>query len=161
MGNENEKRYYKKFLEKYKDIASWHKNLEEKAIKYKLISIPSGREYHFPNAYRTKWGSCSHSTTVKNYPVQGFATADIVPIACINIWSLMKEKNVKSLIINTVHDSVVVDVYPGEEDIIESIIKTGCSRVKDSLLQLYDCDFNVPLDIEIKKGSNWLDLNVA
>jgi DNA polymerase I-like protein with 3'-5' exonuclease and polymerase domains len=161
MGNENEKRYYKKFLEKYKDIALWHQGLEQRAIKYKLISIPSGREYHFPNVYRTKWGGCSHSTIVKNYPVQGFATADIVPIACINVWSLMKERNVKSLIINTVHDSVVIDVYPGEEDTIESIIKTGCSRVKDSLLQYYDCDFNVPLDIEIKKGSNWLDLEVA
>ena len=40
MGNENEKRYYKKFLEKYKDIALWHQNLEQRAIKYKLISIP-------------------------------------------------------------------------------------------------------------------------
>ena len=136
MGNENEKRYYKKFLEKYKDIASWHKNLEEKAIKYKLISIPSGREYHFPNAYRTKWGSCSHSTTVKNYPVQGFATADIVPIACINAYKMMKYSDVKSLLINTVHDSIVVDAHPDEIGAMTKILNRATRNVIDSLYEL-------------------------
>ena len=43
--------------------------------------------------------------------MQGFATADIVPLACINIYNLMKEKKVKSLLINTVHDSIIADVH--------------------------------------------------
>ena len=161
MGNENERKYYQSFLKRYRDIAKWHITLQETAYKTKIISLPSGREYYFPDVYKTtnKYGDIRYTkaTKIKNYPVQGFATADIVPIACLNVWSLMKEKGVKSLIINTVHDSIVIDTYPGEEKIVESIIKTGCSRVKDYLFVNFDCDFNVPLDIEIKSGQNWLD----
>ena len=37
------------------------------------------------------WGGSSFSTQIKNYPVQGFATADIVPLACIGIQELLEE----------------------------------------------------------------------
>ena len=114
MGKKKEKEYYQKFLEKYEDIAEWHKKLEDTAIKSKIVRLPSGREYYFPNIYRRKDGSSTQSTAVKNYPVQGFATADIVPIACINVWNLLKENNMKTLLINTVHDSVILDVHPDE-----------------------------------------------
>ena len=46
-GNDDEKRYYKAFLEKYKDIAKWHENLQSDAIQYKKVKLPSGREYAF------------------------------------------------------------------------------------------------------------------
>ena len=164
MGKKKEKEYYDKFLKKYKDIAKWHDQLQEKAYKTSIVRLPSGREYYFPNVYRsidryTGKYMYSNGTTIKNYPVQGFATADIVPIACINVWELLRERNLKSLIINTVHDSVVLDAHPDEIDEVLSIIKTGFTNVKDSLLHRYDCELNVPLDFEIKKGKNWLDLS--
>ena len=67
----------------------------------------------------------------------------------------------KSLLINTVHDSVILDAHPDEIHHVISIIKTGFSNVKDSLLKRYDCELNVPLDFEIKKGHNWLDLSTV
>ena len=158
-GTKNERKYYSAFLKKYKDIAKWHVQLQEKAIRTKMVDIPSGREYYFPNAERTHWGS-TYSTLIKNYPVQGFATGDIVPMACINIWKLMKQNKVRSLLINTVHDSVVADVHPDEQDLMISIFQDGCNNVKQSLMDYFQCDFNVPLDTEIKVGPNWLDLNI-
>ena len=139
-------------------------HLQNKAYKTSIVRLPSGREYYFPNVYRNidRYSGqyvYSNGTTIKNYPVQGFATADIVPIACINVWELLRERNLKSLIINTVHDSVVLDAHPDEIDEAISVIKTGFTNVKDSLLQRYDCELNVPLDFEIKKGKNWLDLS--
>jgi DNA polymerase I-like protein with 3'-5' exonuclease and polymerase domains len=67
----------------------------------------------------------------------------------------------KSLLINTVHDSIILDVHPDEVHHVISIIKTGFINVKDALLQRYNCDINVPLDFEIKKGTNWLDLSTV
>ncbi len=67
----------------------------------------------------------------------------------------------KSLLINTVHDSVILDTHPDEVHHVISIIKTSFTNVKDSLLQRYDCDLNVMLDFEIKKGKNWLDLSAV
>ena len=160
-GTEDEKRYYKAFLDKYKDIAKWHETLQSTAIQYKKIKTPSGREYAFPYAQRMAWGGSSYSTQIKNYPVQGFATADIVPIACINVYNLMRQHKVKSLMINTVHDSIVVDVHPDEHDQMISLLNEGTSNVVPSLRKYYDIDFNVPLDTETKSGSNWLNMEVV
>ena len=157
-GTEDEKKYYRKFLEKYKGIKAWHDKLQTHAIKFKCIQIPTGRQYAFPYAQRMPWGGSSYGTQIKNYPVQGFATADIVPLACINIYNLMKEHKVKSLLVNTVHDSIVADVYPGEESVMGKIFKQGTSSVIQSLKEYYNIDFNVPLDTETKIGYNWLDM---
>ena len=121
--------------------------------------MPSGREYSFPYAQRQAWGGSSYSTQIKNYPVQGFATADIVPIACINAYKMMKEKKVKSLLINTVHDSIVVDGHPDEIDLMTDILDRATKNVIDSLYSFYKVEFNVPLDTELKIGDNWLDMN--
>ena len=152
------KRYYTKFLEKYSDIKKWHDELQTHAIKYKVVRIPSGREYAFPFAERMPWGGSSYGTQIKNYPVQGFATADIVPIACIQIHNLMKKNKVKSLLINTVHDSIVADVYPGEEDVMSKIFKQGASSVVSAMKDYYGITFNVPLDSDLKIGYNWLEM---
>ena len=158
-GTEDEKRYYSKFLEKYKDIKTWHEKLQSEAIRFKRIKLPTGREYSFPYAERTPWGGSTYGTQIKNYPVQGFATADIVPLACINIYNLMKKQKVKSLLINTVHDSIIADVHPGDETyIMSNIFNEGTSNVIQSLKSYYDIDFNVPLDTELKIGYNWLDM---
>ena len=157
-GTEDEKRYYKAFLEKYKDIAKWHESLQSNAIQYKKVQTPSGREYAFPYAQRQSWGGSSYSTQIKNYPVQGFATADIVPIACINAYRMMQDANVKSLLINTVHDSIVVDVHPDEIETMTKLLNKATKNVIDSLYDFYKVEFNVPLDTEIKVGHNWLDM---
>ncbi len=93
--------------------------------------------------------------------MQGFATADIVPLACINIYKLMQEKSVKSLLINTVHDSIIADIYPGEENVMSKIFKQGTADVIPALKSYYNIDFNVPLDTELKIGYNWLDMKEA
>ena len=157
-GTEEEKRYYRKFAEKYKGIAAWHQQLQTEAIKLKRLKLPTGREYAFRYAARMPWGGSSYSTQIKNYPVQGFATADIVPLACIKIYELMKEQKVKSLLINTVHDSIVADVYPGEEAVMSKIFKQGTASVIPALKEYYGINFNVPLDTELKMGYNWLDI---
>ena len=120
--------------------------------------MQTGRQYAFPYAERTPWGGSTYGTQIKNYPVQGFATADIVPLACINIYKLMREKKVKSLLINTVHDSIVADVYPGEEDVMSEIFNKGTADVIPALNQYYKINFNVPLDPELKIGYDWLNM---
>ena len=160
-GTEDEKRYYSAFKEKYKDIALWHEKLQNEALKYKMITLPTGRQYGFPSVERMPWGGTSFSTQIKNYPVQGFATGDIVPLACINIQRLIKKNNLKSMLINTVHDSVVADIHPDEEDIMINAMHEGAAGVINSLKEIYDIDFDIPLDTEIKIGYDWLDLNVV
>ena len=160
-GTDDEKRYYDAFKEKYKGITLWHEKLQNEALKYKMITLPTGRQYAFPTVERMPWGGTSFSTQIKNYPVQGFATADIVPLACINIQELIDKHNLKSMLINTVHDSVVADIHPDEETQMVAVMREGAAKVVESLKNIYNIDFNVPLDTEVKIGYDWLNLDVV
>ena len=160
-GTDDEKRYYDAFKEKYKGITLWHEKLQNEALKYKMITLPTGRQYAFPTVERMPWGGTSFSTQIKNYPVQGFATADIVPLACINIQELIDKHNLKSMLINTVHDSVVADIHPDEETQMVAVMREGAAKVIESLKNIYNIDFNVPLDTEVKIGYDWLNLDVV
>ena len=95
---------------------------------------------------------------IKNYPVQGFATGDIVPIVLLEIEKLLKIDNLKSMLVNSVHDSVVLDVHPAEVDKVLSIIRQVNKNLKLIIESHYDIDVNVPMLLESKIGDNWLDV---
>jgi DNA polymerase I-like protein with 3'-5' exonuclease and polymerase domains len=147
--------YYTHFTQKYQGIADWHAKLAKEAINTGKITTPSGREFSFPDVRRNSRGKVSHFTQIKNYPVQSFATADIVPIALLHIEKLLA--NMESCIVNTVHDDIILDVHPNEERSVLNII----SLTNRDLIQLidtrWDLSFNVPLALEAKIGPNWLD----
>ena len=62
------------------------------------------------------------------------------------------------MLINTVHDSIIADVYPGEERLMADIFNKGTADVIPALKSYYNIDFNVPLDTELKIGYNWLNM---
>ena len=147
--------YYEHFTKKYRGVREWHTRLAEEALTTQKITTPSGREFAFPNVVRKATGRVSHFTQIKNYPVQSFATADIVPITLIYIEGLLK--NMKSCIVNTVHDSIVIDVHPDEEARVISLIDHTNEALPELLNAQWGIQFNVPLLLEAKIGPNWLD----
>ena len=147
--------YYKHFTEKYKGIALWHTKLAKEVMNTGKIKIPSGREFAFPDAKRYASGKITHFTQVKNYPVQSFATADIVPLILLEIDK--KLTNLNSCIVNTVHDSIVIDVHPDEKQDVIQLLSSINSSMKDIINNQFNIDFNVPLLLEAKIGNNWLD----
>jgi len=150
-----EAEYYKHFTEKYKGIKLWHTKLAKEAINDRLIKTPSGREFSFPHVTRRSNGSVSHFTQIKNYPVQSFATADIVPIVLLHIDNLLT--HLKSCVVNTVHDSIVIDVHPEEEKQVIFLIKSVDNDLCNLIQSKWDIKFNVPLKLDLKIGINWLD----
>ena len=153
-----EAQYYTHFMDKYKGIAKWHKKLGDEAINLGRIKIPSGRQYAFPDVERRASGTPTHFTMIKNYPVQGFATGDIVPIILLEIEKRLNNDNLKSVLVNTVHDSVVLDVHPAEEGNVLGIIKDVNDNLKKIIEKHYDIEVNVPMLLESKIGDNWLDV---
>jgi len=150
-----EAKYYEHFTEKYKEVGLWHTRLAKEALNTGVIKIPSGREYAFPDVVRKSSGRVSHFTQIKNYPVQGFATADIVPIALLHINKLLD--NMRSCIVNTVHDSIVIDVHPDEQRQVIDIINKTNNELDNLITLRWGIKFNVPLLLESKIGDNWLD----
>jgi len=150
-----EAEYYTHFTDKYQGVANWHTRLAKEAVNTRKITTPSGREFAFPDVVRKHTGRVSHFTQIKNYPVQSFATADIVPIALLHIDTLLK--GMQSCIVNTVHDSIVIDVHPDEESQVINVIQQTNEALPYLITQRWGVEFNVPLLLEAKIGPNWLD----
>ena len=150
-----EAKYYTHFTEKYEGIGLWHTRLAKEAINTRKITTPSGREFAFPDVVRKHNGRVSHFTQIKNYPVQSFATADIVPIALLHIDKLLD--GMQSCVVNTVHDSIVIDVHPDEERQVIELINRTNNELPNLITLRWGIDFNVPLLLESKIGDNWLD----
>ena len=149
--------YYKQFTEKYKGIANWHKSLANEAVNTKRIVTPTGRQFAFPDVKRRMNGSVTEFTRIKNYPVQSLATADIVPVVLLLIERMMRQANLNSLIVNTVHDSIVIDVHPDEVDLVIQLIKDAGNSIEAEIKNWWDIDMNVPMELDSKIGDNWLD----
>ena len=82
-----------------------------------------------------------------NAPIQGSA-ADIIKIAMINIHKKLKSENWKSKMLLQVHDELVFDVHNDELEKIQPMIKFEMENA---------FKMDVPLDVEIGVGKNWLE----
>jgi len=147
--------YYNHFTEKYQGIAKWHKKLGKEAVRLFKITNVSGRQYAFPDVEKRANGSVTHFTMIKNYPVQGFATGDIVPVVLLEFERLLEP--LQSCLVNTVHDSMVIDVHPDEVKKVLAIVETINANLNCVIKDAYDVEMNVPLLLEAKIGKNWLD----
>ena len=148
--------YYEHFTEKYQGVAKWHKKLADEAMRFMKITNVSGRQYAFPDVTRRSNGSVTHFTMIKNYPVQGFATGDVVPVVLCEIERRLMDMH--SCLVNSVHDSVVIDVHPDETEVVIQTIKDMNEDLNSLVEKAYGVTMNVPLLLEAKLGDNWLDM---
>ncbi|OIQ23214.1 DNA polymerase I [Lacinutrix sp. MedPE-SW] len=82
-----------------------------------------------------------------NAPIQGSA-ADIIKIAMINIYNKLEAGNYKTKMLLQVHDELVFDVYKPELEEMTTLIKTEMENA---------FKMEVPLDVEVDTGLNWLE----
>jgi|TARA_R110000822_G_scaffold22951_2_gene71311 DNA polymerase I-like protein with 3'-5' exonuclease and polymerase domains len=150
--------YYKLFTKKYYGIASWHGKLANEVMSTGMVTTPTGRQFKFPDVKRKEGGTITHFTAVKNYPVQSIST-DIVQTALLLVECVMRDKKLNSIIVNSVHDSIVVDVYPKEEQLVRECITIAEQKLRTVFFSNFKVNFSVPLIIDCKMGKNWMELN--
>ena len=80
-------------------------------------------------------------------PLQGTAS-DIIKLAMIKVQNSIKSNNLKSKLILQIHDELIIDVFPGEEDVCKQILKDNMMSV---------VDFALPLEVSISCGKTWFD----
>lgn len=157
-GTEAQQRYYRAFKDKYEGVTAWHEQLQREAVQKRVITLPSGRQYAFPHARWTEWGTATNRTAICNYPVQGFATADLLPTALVRLDNAMRSRNMISVICNTVHDSIVLDVHPDEKEACIGLLAYAMKSLPEETMNRYGIEYDMPVGIELKIGENWLDL---
>lgn len=146
-----------KFYEKYKGLYAWHIKIVQEAIQHGQLVMPTGRVYKYEPSTNYKGERVWPRTTILNYPVQGLG-ADIMTIVRVDFFNRLKNLNLEAKIINTVHDSIVVDCPKKEVDTITDLFYNIYMDVPKNFQKLFGVEYNLPLTNEISVGPNLKDL---
>lgn len=82
-----------------------------------------------------------------NMPVQGTA-ADIMKIAMVRVHEMLKESGLQSRLILQIHDELLIETAPGEEEQVERILKEGMMGA---------ASLAVPLTVDVNRGRDFHD----
>ena len=155
-GTEAEQRYYQAFKDKYPGVAGAQEEWKQTVLKTKQLRTVTGLIFYWPDTKMQASGYITNSTAICNYPVQMFATADIIPIAVTYLHHRMVAAKLKSFLTNTVHDSAISEVYPDERDVMKELYQyTFTTDVYNFLIKVFGIEFNVPLECDVKFTKNW------
>ena len=154
FGTKAQMAYYKAFREMYPQIAETQLRWEKEALANKSVRAVTGLTFYYPGAMITNGGYNPEWPSICNYQVQNLATGEIVPVAITLLWHLIKD--MQCFLVNTVHDSCVLETPPDEVAELHSISKWSfLDGVYDYLEEVYHLDFNVPLGVGFEAGPHW------
>lgn len=145
-----------KFYEKYYGLARWHTEIVQQVTLTGQLVMPTGRIYEFERDKRGEWPV----TTIKNYPVQGLG-ADLMSIARVSFMRRFKNENFSGVLVNTVHDSIVVDLPEAEIKKCVKLFDDVFADIPTNFRKLFGVEFNLPLRCECGAGPNMKELVVV
>lgn len=147
--------YINRFFSMFPEQEEYILDTESKIITNGEISNIFGRRRRLPGATKLTPEGRTLIRQGVNFTNQS-SSVDIVKIAAFRIFSEIIERGLKSRIFASVHDSIDIDGYPGEEDELTKIVK---NNMENPNLEEYGVSLRVPLKASVKIGPNWLELN--
>jgi DNA polymerase-1 len=174
-------RFIESYYARYKRVKEWQDEIAKEVTASRVPTdrhtpkgMPSGmgqhvsatgRIYRFFEYDAPEWkrdGMPSFSPTeMKNYPIQGFATGDVMALFRGLVFRRIFAEELQSvyLMVNTVHDSVMFDV---RADVGVGRLKTICldtaASLPEEIEKRWDIKIDLPFNITFKFGLTWADL---
>lgn len=145
--NEAAKDFIKAYFERYSSVKKYLDSTIEEARKNGYVETYFKRRRYIPEiASRDMRLRSFAERTAINAPIQGTAS-DIIKIAMNNIQQKIEKFDAKMLL--QVHDELLFEV---ETKKLEPLLRMICKEMEGAV------EFEVPLDVSVKSGPNWLDM---
>jgi DNA polymerase I-like protein with 3'-5' exonuclease and polymerase domains len=149
-----ENAYADEWAKKYPQLTRTQENWCLEVVASKKLRTPYGMIFYWPRARMYPSGRTNVRTEVFNFPVQGFATAEIIPIALVYYWHRIKE--LRCQLFNTVHDSIISRVHKDDNEAVAAVAKQALTYdVYQFLRDVYNYEFTVPLGVGSKTSKHW------
>lgn len=140
--------YIKLYFDRYPKINDYLKSNVENCKEKGYVKTIFGRVRYIPEISSSNYMVRTFGErAAMNMPLQGSAS-DIIKLAMVKIFEKLKNENLKSKLILQVHDELIVDVYPGELELVTKILKDGMENV---------VDLKVKMTVNIESGKTWYD----
>ena len=140
--------YIERYFETYPKIKTFLDGLVTEAKEKGYVTTMFGRRRPVPELSSSNFMQRSFGERVAmNSPIQGTA-ADIIKIAMIRVHDRLLKENLRSRLILTVHDELLVETAVEEEDAVKKILEEEMHGA---------ADLAVTLEIDAHVGKNWYE----
>jgi DNA polymerase-1 len=140
--------YIEKYFATYPKVKSFLDETVEQAKKDGYVTTMFGRRRPVPELKSSNFMQRSFGERIAmNSPIQGTA-ADIMKIAMIRVNDRLKTGQLKSRLILTVHDELLVETCEDEVEIVKEILDKEMHEA---------ANLEVPLEIDLHTGHNWYE----
>ena len=136
------------YFEQYPSIKSYMDKVIAQAREHGYVETIMKRRRYLPDIHSANAvvrGFAERNAI--NAPIQGSA-ADIIKMAMVAVHEAISKANLKSKMILQVHDELVFDVHQNEVEQMQQLVKASM----ESAVQL-----TVPMEVEMKLATNWLE----
>lgn len=141
--------YIKRYYEIYPEIKEYMENTIEFCKENGYVKTIKNRKRFIPDINSKVYNLREFAKrTAMNAPIQGSA-ADILKIAMINIDSKLESLHLKSKTILQIHDELLFEVWQGEEQKLEELVKNEMENA---------IKLKVKLSVSHDFGSNWYEV---
>lgn len=125
------------------------------------VDTPTGAAYTagvYQNKYNGKWEPSF--TQMKNYPVQGFATGDFVPLVLNMMQAEIEGFSLQDTVLfcNTIHDSGMFDCHVDSLACLLFVFEKVFNDIPETFKELFDYELKVNYTYTVKIGQTWGDM---
>lgn len=138
--------YIDAYFRTYPDVKKFLDGLVASAKEKGYAVTMFGRRRPIPEFKSSNFAQRQFGERVAmNAPIQGTA-ADIMKIAMIRVWESLCRKKLSSRLILQIHDELLIETAPGEEETVRTVLEEGMTGA---------ADLKVTLEVDTHAGSDW------
>ena len=137
------------YFGRFERVREWIEEIKESTKRLKYAETLLGRRRMLPNIESRNFQARSHAERqAVNMPVQGTA-ADVMKLAMLGISEQLAARELRSRMLMQVHDELIFETLESEVGDVAAVL----AEVMPTAIEMV-----VPLQIEMKSGPNWRDL---
>jgi DNA polymerase-1 len=148
----------KDFFDKYQGLKNWQDESVGSALIHGELVMATGRRFRFNKSTYRNGAMEYNERQFKNYPVQGIAGGDILPLVSVLIRRGLRSSGLRSRLMLTVHDSIVLDCPLDELKRVAKLCYIIARNLDQTISNYFGIDWNVKLDGECETGVNYGNL---
>ncbi len=142
------KEYIDSYFENFSSVRKYMDDSVEEGKKNGYVETILHRRRYIPELNAKNFNVRSFGERIAmNTPIQGSA-ADIIKMAMVRVYNTLKEEKLKSRLILTVHDELILEVHKSEIDRVEKLLKNIMEKA---------VNLKVPLKVDMLIGDSWYD----
>ncbi|MBQ7793957.1 MAG: DNA polymerase I [Clostridia bacterium] len=140
--------YIAGYLAHYSGVRDYMERIKAEAKENGFVRTLMNRVRYIPELKSSNFNTRMFGERVAlNTPIQGTA-ADIIKLAMVRVHRRLCEEKLKSKLILQVHDELIVEAVPEEEERVRAILREEMENA---------ADIGVKLAVDMESGRSWYD----